>query len=42
MSQPLHPWGKSRRYPLDRRVVGPQNWSECCGKEKINPPLARN
>jgi hypothetical protein len=26
--------GKSHRYPLDRRLGGPQNWSGRCGEEK--------
>jgi hypothetical protein len=30
---PLYPRGKIRRYPLDRRLGGPQNWSECFGEE---------
>jgi hypothetical protein len=33
--RPLYPCGKSPRYPLDRRLGGPQNWSELCGEEKI-------
>jgi hypothetical protein len=28
------PRGKSPRYPLDRRLGGPQNRSRCCGEEK--------
>jgi hypothetical protein len=31
---PLYPQGKCPWYPLDMRLVGPQNPSECCGKEK--------
>jgi hypothetical protein len=30
----LYPWGKSPRYPLDRRLGGPQNQSGRCGEEK--------
>jgi hypothetical protein len=22
------------QYPLDRRLGGPQSWSQCCGEEK--------
>jgi hypothetical protein len=25
--QPIHPLGKNLRYPLERRLDGPQNWS---------------
>jgi hypothetical protein len=28
------PWGKSPRYPLDRRLGGPQRGSGRCGEEK--------
>jgi hypothetical protein len=38
MSRPLHPWGKSRRYPLDTRLGGPQSRSGCRGEEKIIDP----
>jgi hypothetical protein len=33
--QPLYPRGKSTRYPLDRKLGGPQSQSERRGKEKI-------
>jgi hypothetical protein len=32
--QLLYPRGKIPRCPLDRRLGGPQNCSECCGEEK--------
>jgi hypothetical protein len=32
--QPLYPQGKRLRYPLDRRLVGPQSCSGCGGEEK--------
>jgi len=32
--QPLYLQGKRLRYPLYRRVGGPQSRSECCGEEK--------
>jgi hypothetical protein len=35
MTCSLYPWGKSPRYPLDRRLGGPQNWSGWHGEEKI-------
>jgi hypothetical protein len=35
MPRPLYPWGKWCRYPLDRRVSGPQSRSGGCGEEKI-------
>jgi hypothetical protein len=31
----LYPWAKSPRYPVDRRLGRPQNWSALCGEEKI-------
>jgi hypothetical protein len=31
----LYPRGKSPRYPLDRRLGGPQSQSGCSGREKI-------
>jgi hypothetical protein len=34
MPRPLYPWGKSPRYLLNRRLGGPQFWSERDGKEK--------
>jgi len=34
MPQVLYPWGKSSRYPLDRRLGGNQSQSEHSGKEK--------
>jgi len=39
MSQPLYPWGKSHWYPLDRRMAGPQSWSEHSGEERNIPLL---
>jgi hypothetical protein len=38
MPQPLYPRGKSPRYPLDRRLGGPQNRSGWHGEEKILAP----
>jgi hypothetical protein len=35
-SQMLYPWGKSPRYPLDRKLVGTQSRSGRCGVEKIS------
>jgi hypothetical protein len=32
--RPIYPRGKSPRYPLDRRLGGPQSWSGRC-EEKI-------
>jgi hypothetical protein len=32
------PQGKNLRYPLDRRLGGPQNWSGRRGEEKILGP----
>jgi hypothetical protein len=39
--KPLCPQGKSPWYPLNRRMVGPQNRSERCGEEKNSqfPPV---
>jgi hypothetical protein len=34
MPRPLYRRGKSSRYPLDRRLSGPQNWSEQGGEEE--------
>jgi hypothetical protein len=34
MPRPLHPRGKSPRYPLDRKVGGPQIRSGQSGEEK--------
>jgi hypothetical protein len=34
------PWGNSPRYPLDRRLGGPQSWSGRCGEKSLAP--ARN
>jgi hypothetical protein len=31
---PLYSRGKSSRYPLDRRLSGPQIWSRLCGEVK--------
>jgi hypothetical protein len=36
--RPLYPQGKSHRYPLDRRLGGPQSRSERFGEEKILDP----
>jgi hypothetical protein len=38
MPRPLYPRGKSPRYPLDRRLGGPQNRSGRRGEEKIFDP----
>jgi hypothetical protein len=38
MPRPLYPWGKSLRYPLDRRLGGPQSRSGRRGEEKILDP----
>jgi len=35
----LYPHGKSPRYPLDRRLGGPQSCSGCSGEEKNSQPL---
>jgi hypothetical protein len=32
---PLYPWGKSSRYPLEKRLGGPQSQSGRHGEEKI-------
>jgi len=32
----LYSQGKSPWYPLDRRLGGPQSWSELSGKEKYS------
>jgi hypothetical protein len=34
--RPLYPRGKGPQYSLDRRVGGPQFWSERFGEEKIS------
>jgi hypothetical protein len=34
-TRPLNPMEKSPRYPLDRRLGGPQSRSGQCGEEKI-------
>jgi hypothetical protein len=34
-TRPLYPWGKSLRYPLDRRLGGPQSRSGRHGEVKI-------
>jgi hypothetical protein len=36
--RPLYSLGKSPRYPLDKRLGGPQNLCECCGEEKNCAP----
>jgi hypothetical protein len=38
-SWPLYPQGKSPRYPLDRRLGGPQSRSGCGGEEKNSQNL---
>jgi hypothetical protein len=39
----LYPWGNRLRYPLYRRLGGPQSRSGHCGEEKIlAPPGIRN
>jgi hypothetical protein len=45
---PLYPQGRSPRYPLDRRLVGPQSWSGGGGEEKnsqllpgLEPPVVQ-
>jgi hypothetical protein len=40
-SRPLHPQGKSPKYPLHRRLGGPQSWSERDGEEKNSQPLPK-
>jgi hypothetical protein len=35
---PLYTRGKAPRYPLDRRLAGPQSRSGQCGEEKILDP----
>jgi hypothetical protein len=35
---PLYPQGKNPRYPLDRRLGGPQSWSGRGGEEKNSQP----
>jgi hypothetical protein len=37
--RPLYPQGKSPRYPLDRRLGGPQSRSGRSGEEKNSKPL---
>jgi hypothetical protein len=37
--RPLYPRGKRPRYPLDRRLAGPQSRSERCVAEKYLMPL---
>jgi hypothetical protein len=39
--RPLYPQGKSPRYPLDRRLGGPQSRSGHGGEEKNSQPLPR-
>jgi hypothetical protein len=34
MSGPASPLGRNLQYQLNRRLGGPQRWSECFGKEK--------
>jgi hypothetical protein len=40
--RPLDPRGKSPRYPLDRRLGGPQSRSGRFGEEKILDPTGTN
>jgi hypothetical protein len=40
MSMSLYHQGNIPRYPLDRRLSGPQSWSGCCGVEKHLLPLS--
>jgi hypothetical protein len=42
MPGPLYPWGKSPRYPLDRRVGGLRNQSRWRGRRKSRPYLDSN
>jgi hypothetical protein len=37
--RPPYTWEKSPRYPLYRRLGGPQSRSEQCGEEKILDPI---
>jgi hypothetical protein len=37
----LYPKGKSPRYPLGRRLGGPQSRSGCDGEEKNSQPMSR-
>jgi hypothetical protein len=37
--RPLYSQGKIPRYPLDRRLSGPQSQSGCSGEEKNSRPL---
>jgi len=39
--QPLHPQGKNLRYPFDRRLGRPQNWSGRKDGKKTYQPLQR-
>jgi len=39
MPQLLYFEGKIPQYPLDRRLGGPQSWSEHSGEEKKSQPL---
>jgi hypothetical protein len=39
--RPLYPPGKSHRYPLDRRLGGPQSRAGRGGEEKNSQPLPR-
>jgi len=34
MGGPSSPLGRNLQYPLNRRLGGPQRWSECFGEEK--------
>jgi len=38
-TRPLYPQAKSPRYPLDRRLGGPQGWSGSGGEERNSQPL---
>jgi hypothetical protein len=39
-SRPIYRYGKNSRYPLDRRLGGPQTWYEYCRVEKNLLPLS--
>jgi hypothetical protein len=36
MHCPLHPWGKSLLFLLDRKLVGPQSWSAYCEEKNLS------
>ena len=39
MGGPASPLGKNVQYPFNRRLGGPQSWSECFGEEKKLFPM---